>query len=472
MTTKTCTSELAQFREQLYQSFTTRADTLMELVDAMCSNPQARSVVEYSLTACFRRSYSTIFKAINEMERDDLTTARLLAAYLPQPQKRAFWLLGTDVTPQPRPFAQTLADRGMVYQPNPIKGNTPVTIGHQYSTTVLLPEAEAGLTASWVIPLMTSRVATSADKELLGSKQIDALLKDPELPFSEHLCVDVADSSYSKPACLHAKRHHRHLVSISRVRGTRVFYQQFSSPYSEGDKRPVGHPTVYGERFALQDPDSWHQADEQVTIIEKSRRGKTYRIEIKLWRNMLMRGKRKPQHLPMQHYPFTLMQVVRYDADGQVACRRPMWLIVMGEKRHELSLEAIYQAYGQRYDLEHFFRFGKQQLLLASFQTPELLREETWWQLAQLAYAQLWLARHLANSLPRPWERNLPQMKKHLLSPTLVQRDFGRIIRQIGTPAKPPKPRGISPGRPKGTTLPPRPRHKVVVKGMQKANSP
>ena len=444
----------------------------MELVDAICSNPDARSVVEYSLTPCFRRSYSTIFKAINELERDDLATARLLAPYLPQPQRRSFYLLGTDVTPQPRHYAQTLADRGMVYQPNTIKGNKPVTIGHQYSTTVLLPEAEAGLTSSWVLPLINSRVSTSADKELVGSDHIDALLKDPKLPFGEHLCVDVADSSYSKPVCLHANRHHKHLVSITRVRGTRVFHQAFSPPYSEGDKRPVGHPTVYGERFALQDPETWHQADEQTTIIARSRRGKTYRIEIKVWYNMLMRGKRKPKHLPMQHYPFTLMQVLRYDSEGQLACKRPMWLIAIGEQRHELSLEAIYHVYAQRYDLEHFFRFGKQKLLLASFQTPELVSEEKWWQLAQLAYAQLWLARHLADSLPRPWERNLPVMKKHLMSPTLVQRDFGRIIRQIGTPAKPPKPRGISPGRPKGTTLTPRPRHKVIVKGLQKANSP
>ena len=89
----------------------------MNLVDAMCSNPNARSVVEYSLTPCYRRSYSTIFKAINEMELDDLAMARLLAPYLPRPRQLPFWVLGTDVTPRPRQFARTLPDRGMVYQP-------------------------------------------------------------------------------------------------------------------------------------------------------------------------------------------------------------------------------------------------------------------------------------------------------------------------------------------------------------------
>ncbi len=137
-----------------------------------------------------------------------------------------------------------------------------------------------------------------------------------------------------------------------------------------------------------------------------------------------------------------------------------------------MSAQDIYQAYGQRYDLEHFFRFGKQKMLLASFQTPEDVREEKWWHLVHLAYAQLWMARHVAGSLPRPWERNLPEMKKGLMSPTLVQRDFGRIIRQIGTPAKQPKLRFISSGRREGTKLPPRPRRKVVTKSQQEAKPP
>jgi len=471
MTTKTYIKELEQFRQQLYQNFNNRADTLMELVDAICSNPDARSVVEYSLTACFRRSYSTIFKAINEMEWDEATIAHLLAPYLPRPQQRLFWLLGSDVTPQPRQFARTLADRGMIHQPNPIKGNKPITVGHQYSTTVLLPEAEVGVTSSWVIPMMTRRVSTNEDKELVGSEQIEALLQDPKLPFGKSFCVDVGDSSYSKPACLHVKRHHPHLVSIARLRGTRVLYQQFEPDPAE-TTRSVGRPRSYGDRFALKEPDTWHQPDEQVTIVEKSGRGKRYQVQIKVWHNMLMPGKYKPKHLPMHCYPFTLVQVVRYDEEGKLACRQPMWLLGIGERRNELSSQAIYQAYGQRYDLEHFFRFGKQKMLLASFQTPEDDREEKWWQLVHLAYAQLWMARHVASCFPNPWERNLPAMKQGWMSPTLVQRDFGRIIRQIGTPAKPPQPRFISPGRLKGTKLPPRPRRKVVVKSQLEAKPP
>ena len=469
MNTHTCTAALVQFRHRLYQNFTNRADTLMELVDALCSTGSARSVVEYSLTPCFRRTYSTLYKALAEWTWDDRNLARLLAPSLPRPRQRSFWLLGVDVTPQPRPFAPTLPDRGMVYHPNPVQGNAPVTIGHQYSTVALLPETQPQRSPSWVVPLATQRVASTDDKEGVGAAQIDALLRDSALPFHDQLCVEVADSKYSKPAYLHAHRQHANLVTIVRVAANRTFYCQ-----AQADAQPAGagHPTWYGARFSLGDPTTWPPADTHALSRHVSRRGKRYRVEIQTWNNCLMRGQRTPEVLPMQRNPFRLARIMFYDQAGQAAFRRPLWLIVVGQRRHELNAFEIYHAYAQRYDLEHFFRFGKQHLSLTDFQTPDTQREEAWWQLVHIAYAQLWLARDLAQVLPRPWQRNLPAIQARQISPTLAQRDFGRIIRQIGTPAQPPKPRGISAGRRLGTRLPPRPRQKVVVKGQHQAQAP
>ncbi len=441
----------------------------MELIDALCSNVGSGSPVELTLTSVFRRTYSTMYKAIDELQWEDRQLAQVLASYLPKPKKRNFYLLGIDVTPQPRPYARTLTDRGMVYQPTVVKGNKPVTIGHQYSTAALLPEGEAGLSGSWLAPLMTQRVATAADKELVGAGQIAALLSDDTLPFHLWLCVEVADSSYSKPKYLAANRSQRNLITIARLRSNRVLYRQPVAQMTEGKR---GHPTWYGEPFRLQDATTWPPPDQRCTLHEVSRRGKSYRVEVQAWHNLLMRGQQRPKPLPMHRHPFTLVRIVRHDDKDQPVSEDALWLIVIGERRHELRLDEIQQAYGQRFDLEHFFRFGKQKLLLTSFQTAETQREQHWWQLVHIAYAQLWVARHVANLLPRPWERNLPAMRNHSISPTLVQRDFARIIRQLGTPAKPPKLRGNSPGRPLGTKLKPRSRHKVVVKGLLKAASP
>lgn len=465
------TTNLEQFRQALYQNFNKRADTLMDLVDAMCSMPEARSVVEYSLAACFPRSYSTVFKAVNEMELEELWLADLLGVYLPKPKKRPFWLLMVDVTPAPRPYAKTLKDRGMVYQPEVVKGKLPVTIGHQYSTVALGLEAEDGVSSSWVLPLVSKRVATTADKEMVGADQIEKLLLDKKLPFGGELTVEVGDTSYSKPEYLHAHSQFSHLVTVARVRGDRTFYQQYVPTEEEKQNPGVGHPTWYGKAFSLSDPQTWTEPVETYTLWETSRRGKVYRIEIQAWYNLLMTGERKPKNLPMHKHPFSLLRIVRYDQQGNPLFKHPLWLIVVGKRRHDLTPEQGCQAYATRFNMEHFFRFGKQKLNLADFQTPEVTREEKWWQLGHIAYAQLWMARHVVDALPRPWERNLPAMKQRLISPALVQRDFARIIRQLGTPAQPPKPRGISPGRRKGTKLPKRLRPKVVVKGKKAAKS-
>jgi hypothetical protein len=455
------TQNLAQFRQTVYQNFNKRADTLMDLMDALCSHIRARSVVELSLQSSFRRSYSALFKAMNEYRpgADDL--AKLAGPYLPQPEQRPFWLLGVDVTPQPRPYARTLEDRGFVYQPALIWGNKPITIGHQYSTVALLPEKEAEQSAPWVVPLSCQRVKLEESKVQVGAAQIGDLLDTEQLPFHDQLTVAVGDSDYARPAYLAANRAHAQLVSLVRCRGNRSFYRQkYRSAAETG-----GAPGHYGAPFKLRDPSSWPPADAETRLPFTSRRGRAFQVVIQAWHNLLMRGKNKPKRIRMYNYPFTLVRIVLLAADGQPRFQHPLWLLVVGARRTALSLEDIYRAYAQRSDLEHFFRFGKQKLLLADYQTPEVEREERWWQLAHLAYLQLWVAREATTSLPRPWERSLPQHKSGKITPTLVQRDFERLISQFGTPAKVPKPRGKSPGRQKGFRLPGRQRHKVFKKG-------
>ena len=110
-----------------------------------------------------------------------------------------------------------------------------------------------------------------------------------------------------------------------------------------------------------------------------------------------MRGKQTPVVLPMHQHPFTLLRIVLIDPEtNQPAFKRPLWLIIMGQRRAEVSLLAARRAYAQRYDLEHFFRFGKQNLLLNEFQTPEGEHEAAWWHLVHIAYLQFWVGRHTA----------------------------------------------------------------------------
>lgn len=457
--------ECQQFRLQLYQNFNRRADTAMELVDALCSYPSASSPVELTLSPLFRRTHTALYKSMAETAWEEVPLAELVGRYLPAPKERPFWLLGVDVTSQPRQFAQTVADRGFVYQPNLVAGNKPVTMGHQYSTLALLPEQEEQVASSWVVPLSTARVATDEYQERVGARQVNQVLDHPELPWHDELLVQVGDSRYSKPAYLHATHQgHDQLVSILRVRSNRTFYHIYEYPDGE---RPANRPKRYGEAFKLPDPETQKQPDQEATLMRTSRRGKTITYTIQAWNDMLMPGKNKPDRIPMWQYPFTLVKITACDQKGKPAFAKPIWLIVVGQRRDQLSLSQIFQAYLSRSNLEHFFRFGKQKLLLTDSQTPITPREERWWHLVHIAYAMLWMARHLANHLPRPWERYLPNARHRQMTPTLVRRDAQRLFSQLGTPALPPQPRGKSPGRKRGTKMPPRTRYPVILKGAK-----
>lgn len=248
------------------------------------------------------------------------------------------------------------------------------------------------------------------------------------------------DSAYSRADYLHASRQSANLVTITRVRGNRVFYEQ----------PPAGSRRRYGGTFELNAAETWRPVDEEQATHFVSRRGRRYRVTLQAWRNLLMRGQRKPSYLPMHRHPFTLLRVVVWDGRGRPLFRRPLWLIVMGGRRDEVSTQDTYVAYLCRSQLEHFFRFGKQRLLLNRYQTPVTSREEQWWRLVHLAYQQLWVARTAAQNLPRPWERYLPSAHADTISARRVQRDFSRLIRQLGTPAIVPKPRNPGSGRRRG----------------------
>lgn len=414
----------------------------MDLLDSLCSNTQARSVVELSLNPLFQRDYNSLFKAIAEYqpEKGGMTPGELAAAYLPPLWKGKFRLLGVDITSCPRPYAFKLTERESVYKATPIKGQKPITYGHQFLNINQLPERRDRQAPAWALPLSTQRVGR-ANQELLSITRMRSLLENQQLPFSRELCVQVGDSNFSTPAYLAAFSDKTNLVTLVRSRGNRKYY--LSAPVQTGTGR--GHVYWFGCKMKLNDPRTWLPAAEEVCFPIISARGKLQTVKVQAWRDMVMRGKYKPVRLPMQNYPFTLVKVEACSQTQELVYKRPLWLIVMGRLRDQLSLPEIYAIFSERSGMEHFFRFTKQKLLLDRFQTCETTHEEHWWQIANLAYLQLWAAKEYAGCLPRPWERYLPQVREKHLSPTMVQRSFAGIIRQFGTPAKSPQPRNHSP---------------------------
>ncbi len=184
----------------------------------------------------------------------------------------------------------------------------------------------------------------------------------------------------------------------------------------------------------------------------------------------MLRGSK--QFKSSQH-PITVVQVRIVDAGGHALFKRAMWLGVMGVLRDQLSLVSIYQYYRARYNLEHFFRFGKSKLLLDRYQTPESKNDEYWWQLCLLAYLQLYMAKSLVSQQPKPWEKYLPAYRdvRHnplqVSTPSQTQRGLAQLLITVGTPAKECVPRGKSSGRKKGESPGPRTKQKNIFKSQQ-----
>ena len=432
-------------------------------MDSLSSNQHARSVVELSLNPVHRRNYCSITRVVDEFypENEDRAAkndalTQILCQQCAAPH-RAYHLFGVDCTPNPRRYSPTQVDRGFVYAPNTLSGNKPVTIGHQYSITAYLPEKMNDDTSSWILPLACHRVRSDEKGPLVGMKQISQCLQSEE-KFKDKLCVVVADSAYSTPECLAETEKNPNQVQISRVRSNRVFYY----PVLDENTIKMGRKKQFANAFKLKDESTWKEPDKQFELRLSTKKGKNQMVKINGWDNVIMRGSHQ---IKTAHYPFRLIQICLYKESGQLFFKKPLWLMIFGEKRLELSLHTIFDAYRQRFDLEHFFRFGKNKLLMDKSQTPDVGHEEAWWQLVMIAYAQLYLARDIAQNMPKPWEKYLPTFQsKRKASPTQVQKDFERIIRLLGTPAQPPKRLKKSLGRQKGERQIPRTRYPVVKK--------
>ncbi len=139
----------------------------------------------------------------------------------------------------------------------------------------------------------------------------------------------------------------------------------------------------------------------------------------------------------------TAIRIVRHDAKATARDPREAWFWWIGGPLP--PPEALPGYYARRFGKEHGYKFQKQVLLWDAprVRTPEQFAR--WSDLVAIAHNHLVLARPLATVAHRPWEsRTKPT------TPQQVRRALPRILAQVGTPVRPPRPRGISPGKPPG----------------------
>lgn len=427
--TETQLNNLIEFRQALYDyGFTKRRDVQFELLDALLSSEPVRSFPDLSRAPVFRRSWASVYAALEDGRIDSDWLLRRLVQQLPA----TGLVLALDGSAWPRPQAPTLPDRQYVYSPTPAVDGGSIVVGLPYSLLSWVPE----LATSWALPLEVTRITSQDDALAVGIAQIQHFCRIRAEQPANGLDVVVADGTYGNPCFLQALRNEPVGVLV-RLRKDRVLYRR-PGPYSG-----KGRPAVHGPRFVFKDPSTWQAPDEQVELSAPP----WGHVRIRAWRDL---HARKAVEVPL-----TVLLVEVHQEREQPP--PPLWLGWQGPHQ---PLEACWRAYARRWSIEPSIRLRKQQLAWTTPHVRTLEAADRWSVLVSLAQWQLSLARTVVADRPLPWQRLQPQ-----LTPGRVQRGMGALFARIGTPAAPPKRRGTAPGWPKGRARCQPERHAVVKKG-------
>jgi len=176
-------------------------------------------------------------------------------------------------------------------------------------------------------------------------------------------------------------------------------------------------------------------------------------VEVHCWNQLHLRTARWVQ--------VSVIQVIRHAASGRPRDPKISWFVWKGDDPAPLA--EISPTYRLRYSHEHGYRLDKQVLLWDEprLRTPE--QTERWTQIVACAHNQLVLARSLVEGVYRPWEH-----RRSVVTLSQVRRAMPTLLTQLGTPARPPQPRGKAPGRAKGFHPKPVSRQPVIRKTSNK----
>lgn len=113
-----------------------------------------------------------------------------------------------------------------------------------------------------------------------------------------------------------------------------------------------GRPRRHGEKFQLNDPQTWWAAEEMVELDDP----KLGQLQIRRWDNLHFRS--SAQH------PMTLILVERKALGSNCRQVKPLWLAWIGE--NYCSLEVVWMDYLRRFAIEHWYRESQANITLDS----------------------------------------------------------------------------------------------------------
>ena len=440
---------LVEFREALYDCLTRWGDALFELADAgLCSAGPIGSVPTLSLEPEFTRSHGSLYKALARGRIDEDGLRRLLVASRPIDWPMVF---AVDASTWDRCDAECSPERGFYYSASKHSAGQPIVAGWSFQWICQLSFTPD----SWTAPVDVQRITPKQDVTDATVDQIRRLVD--LVPSDREVPLFVFDAGYDPIALAHGLGGIRAQL-LTRIRDDRVFYAD-PPPRPRRPKHTGGRPPRHGRRMKCSERRTWGKPTEHLVTTDP-RYGT---VSVSAWAGLhprlIGRGRWAGHGAP----PIVKGTVIRVEVEHlpkpTARTKKTLWLFWSGPSSPDLDL--CWRAYLRRFDIEHMFRFAKNTLgwTTPSLCTPAQAERWTWLVVAMLT--QLRLARNHVEDLRLPWER---PREAHKLTPARIRRGFRRLRAVIGTPASPPKHIRAGPGRPKGTSRPPRTRYPPIKK--------
>jgi hypothetical protein len=433
---------LSRFRREFHACLTARGDEIFELADAvLCADGPVRSLAGLSLAPGHRRGHGALYDAVNH-GRMDIARLRRCLAGLPLPRAADGRLvLAVDVSNWLRPGAVTSPGRLFCHVYGRGRGQAQMIPGWPYSVIAAL---EPGRT-SWTAVLDAIRLGPDDDEAAVTAAQVrDVITRlagaghwregDPPI-------LVIFDAGYD-PMRLAYQLADLPVEILGRLRSDRVL--RFPVPARQ--PHTMGRPCKHGGELALADPAAWPEPQVATSTVT-SRYGTAVaaawdRVHPRLTHRAAWLDHDGP--LPVIEGTLIRLQVDHLPGDRDP---KPVWLWSSATGTAPGEVDRLWQAFLRRFDLEHTFRLFKQVLGWTAPKIRDPRAADRWTWLIIIAYAQLRLARPLADDLRLPWERPAPPGR---LTPARIRRGFRNIRPTIPCPAGAPKPGKPGPGRRQG----------------------
>lgn len=456
---------------------------MTNFVMGLASSPSVTHPVEVSASPFCHYHYSNLSKILRDWRVSEMDFRRFIRPFIPWPRMMSsglhYYALTHDVTKLLKAHSPCLKDRQFVpTSNNVIAGNRALGVGYPVSA-LHLGVGQGG----WCPPLALQRLGSQDDVNAVAVEQIVSLLQDKTLPFGQDLCLLRADTSYGKAIFLAPLYDLDDLVLIVRLRaGMKVWAKAPDADPTGGARR------IFGDKFYLTDNSQWktyrkkgvpyqvwqeslceQPPDEHLEKQAVLANQRKVILDIRRWNELLIRTK---DGASMKDKPLDVLRVQVLDAQSRQAIfDRPMFLAVSGKRKNQLNSALVQEQYRERYDVEPYYRFAKNKLLMDKLQTPEAEHLDPWLRMVQITSWMLYTAREEIGQVSCPiWQKYLPKNKaaqdqpQQPLTIAQAQRAAHLLFCTFDPAPFLPLKCKKGKGRQQGQTFPQRTRFKVVKK--------